>query len=171
MEIRQLQVDDAADYVRMLEQIDRETRFLIWEPGERKVSADEVRRILGGAESGDRLRLVAVVGGALVGFLVAHRGHPLRLRHRADFTMAVLQPHRGRGVGTELLAALDDWATRVGISRLELTVMSNNEAAVALYERAGYTLEGRKRDAIVVDGVGLDELVMGKLLGRDDQPT
>jgi RimJ/RimL family protein N-acetyltransferase len=59
----------------------------------------------------------------------------------------------------------------VGISRLELTVMSDNEPALALYERAGYSLEGRKRDAIIVDGIGVDELVMGKPLARNDQPT
>lgn len=171
MEIRQLRAADAADYVRLLEQIDRESRFLMWEPGERQVSADDIRRRLTDSGSSDRLRLVALVGDALVGFLVAHRGQPRRVRHRADFTMAVLQDHQSRRIGTELLAALDSWATAVGISRLELTVMSDNEPALALYERAGYRLEGRKRDAIIVDGTGVDELVMGKPLTRNDQPT
>ena len=171
MEIRQLRADDAADYVQLLHEIDRESRFLMWEPGERQVSADDIRRGLAVPGSGDPLRLVAVVGGAFVGFLVAHRGHLTRLRHRAEFTMAVLQAHRGCGIGPALLAALENWATTVGISRLELTVMSDNEPAVALYERAGYRLEGRKRDAIVVDRVSLDELVMGRFLAREDQLT
>ena len=171
MEIRQLRADDAADYVQLLHEIDRESRLLIWEPGERQVSADDIRRGLAVPGSGDPLRLVAVVGGAFVGFLVAHRGHLTRLRRRAEFTMAVLQAHRGCGIGPALLAALENWATTVGISRLELTVMSDNEPAVALYERAGYRLEGRKRDAIVVDGVSLDELVMGRFLAREDQLT
>jgi RimJ/RimL family protein N-acetyltransferase len=171
MEIRQLRATDAAYYVRLVEQIDRESRFLMWEPGERQISADDIRRSLTDSNSSDRLRLVALVGDALVGFLVAHRGRPRRVRHRADFTMAVLQDHQSRGIGTELLAALDSWATAVGISRLELTVMSDNEPALALYERAGYSLEGRKRDAIIVDGRGVDELVMGKPLAQNDQPT
>jgi RimJ/RimL family protein N-acetyltransferase len=166
-----LRAADAAHYVRLLEQIDRESRFLMWEPGERQVSADDIRRRLTDSGSSDRLRLVALVGDALVGFLVAHRGQPRRVRHRADFTMAVLQDHQSRGIGTELLAALDSWATAVGISRLELTVMSDNEPAFALYERAGYSLEGRKREGIIVDGIGIDELVMGKPLARNDQPT
>jgi RimJ/RimL family protein N-acetyltransferase len=170
-EIRQLRAADAAGYVRLVEQIDRESRFLMWEPGERQVSADDIRRSLTDSGGSDRLRLVALVGDALVGFLVAHRGHVMRVRHRADFTMAVLQDHQSRGIGTELLAALDNWATTVGISRLELTVMSDNEAALALYERAGYGLEGRKRDAIIVDGTAVDELVMGKPLARNDQLT
>lgn len=157
---------DAADYVRLLERIDRESRFLMWEPGERQVSVDDIRSRLTGSESSKRLRLVV-----LVGLLVAHRGQPRRVRHRADFTMAVLQDHQGRGIGRELLAALDSWATAVGISRLELTVMSDNEPALALYERAGYSFEGRKRNAIIVDGIGVDELVMGKPLAQNDQPT
>lgn len=166
IEIRQLRAADAADYVRLLERIDRESRFLMWEPGERQVSVDDIRSRLTGSESSKRLRLVV-----LVGLLVAHRGQPRRVRHRADFTMAVLQDHQGRGIGRELLAALDSWATAVGISRLELTVMSDNEPALALYERAGYSFEGRKRNAIIVDGIGVDELVMGKPLAQNDQPT
>ena len=139
----------ATDLNHLLEQMDGESRFLMWEPGERQVSADDIRRSLTDSGGGDRLRLVALVGDELVGFLVAHRGHVRRVRHRADFTMAVLQDHQSRGIGTELLAALDSWATAAGISRLELTVMSDNEPALALYERAGYSLEGRKRNAII----------------------
>lgn len=171
IEIRQLRAADAADYVRLLEQVDRESRFLMWEPGERQVSVEDIRNRLTDSDGSDRLRLVVLVADALVGFLVAHRGQPRRVRHRADFAMAVLQDHQGRGIGRELLAALDSWATEVGISRLELTVMSDNEPALALYERAGYSLEGRKRNAIIVDGIGVDELVMGKPLAQNDQPT
>ena len=170
-EIRQLRAADAAGYVRLVEQIDRESRFLMWEPGERQVSADDIRRSLTDSGGSDRLRLVALVGDELVGFLVAHRGHVMRVRHRADFSMAVLEDHQSRGIGTELLAAVDSWATSVGISRLDLTVMSDNVAALALYDRAGYSLEGRKRDAIIVDGRAVDELVMGKPLARNDQLT
>ncbi|MEL6892872.1 MAG: GNAT family N-acetyltransferase [Actinomycetota bacterium] len=164
MEIRQLEADDGDRYVRLLREIDDESRFLMWEPGERQVSAEDIRTGLASHGDHDRLRLVAVVGGVLVGFLVAHRGQPVRVRHRADFTMAVTQQHRGGGIGTALLDRLETWATTLGLTRLELTVMSNNEPAIALYERVGFELEGRKRHAIAVDGVQLDELVMGKLL-------
>lgn len=164
MEIRTLRATDADDYVGLVEQIDRETHFLMWEPGERDVSVGRMRAALEEPDRGDRIRLVAVVDGALVGFLVAHRGEPRRAQHRADFTMAVLEAHHGCGIGTALLTALDDWARASGLARIELTVMADNRAALTLYERAGFVLEGRKRDAIVVDGVPVDELVMGKLL-------
>jgi RimJ/RimL family protein N-acetyltransferase len=59
---------------------------------------------------------------------------------------------------------MEDWAVANGLRRIELTVMSHNEGAIALYERAGFVMEGMKRGAIHVDDVPVDECVMGKLL-------
>jgi RimJ/RimL family protein N-acetyltransferase len=128
------------------------------------VSDRSSRRRAEQADRADRLHLVADAEGHLVGFLVAHRGATRRVRHRADFAMAVRSAHQRHGIGHRLLAALDDWAADAGLERLELTVMAHNEGAIALYERAGYVHEGVKRHAIHVDGQPVDELVMGKLL-------
>jgi RimJ/RimL family protein N-acetyltransferase len=49
------------------------------------------------------------------------------------------------------------------IHRLELTVMAHNERAAALYQRVGYTVEGRARECLFVDGRMVDELYMAKL--------
>jgi ribosomal protein S18 acetylase RimI-like enzyme len=99
-----------------------------------------------------------------MGFLVCHQGGVRRLRHRADFTMAVLHEHQRRGIGRRLLAALEEWAVANGITRLELTVMSHNRQAIGLYEKAGFVLEGLKTAAIQIDDMPIDELVMGKVL-------
>ena len=42
--------------------------------------------------------------------------------------------------------------------------MSHNLRAIALYDRAGFVLEGLKRGAICIDGLPVDECVMGKVL-------
>jgi len=105
---------------------------------------------------------VAAYDDRLVGFLVGHRGPVSRIRHRADFTMAVLDGYRRRSIGTGLMHQLDVWAVENGISRLELTVMAHNHEARTLYERCGFLLEGVKRGAIRVAGEPIDECVMGK---------
>lgn len=46
--------------------------------------------------------------------------------------------HRRRGVATAVLAALRDWGTDHGAVRGYLQVEVDNEAAIPLYERAGY---------------------------------
>ena len=47
---------------------------------------------------------------------------------------------------------------------LELGLMAHNERALRLYTSLGYQPEGRKRDVFLVDGVYVDELMMGKIL-------
>ena len=49
------------------------------------------------------------------------------------------QAHRGRGLAGRVLAALADEAARRGLDRTFLQVETGNEAAQALYRRAGFT--------------------------------
>jgi RimJ/RimL family protein N-acetyltransferase len=70
----------------------------------------------------------------------------------------------GSGVGSQLLQTFEHWALASGLKRLELTVHASNTRAIRLYERAGFLLEGRKSDAIIVNDVPVDECVMGKAL-------
>jgi RimJ/RimL family protein N-acetyltransferase len=163
--VRPFEVDDADAYVELLNRIDRETELLLWEPGERSITSSKLRERSLQVNPGDGAHLLAVAADEVVGFLVAHRGPTQRVRHRADFAMAVRTDHQGQGSGRRLLVALESWAAEVGVKRLELTVMVHNHRAIALYERAGFAHEGHKRAAILVGGHPVDELVMGKLLG------
>lgn len=52
--------------------------------------------------------------------------------------VAVLAAHRGRGVGRALLQAAEQAARERGCCKLTLEVLSNNHAAIAAYERAGF---------------------------------
>jgi len=165
--IRSFEAHDAEAYVDLLDRVDRDSTFMLWEPGERSIEPSAVRARVELTERADSIHLVADSAGQLVGFLVAHRGTTRRIRHRADFAMAVRSTHQGQGIGHRLLAGLDEWASNVGVQRLELTVMAHNARAIALYEGSGYAREGLKRGAIRVDGHPVDELAMGKLLGSD----
>ena len=49
------------------------------------------------------------------------------------------QAHRGQGLAGRVLAALADEAARRGLDRTFLQVEAGNEAAQALYRRAGFT--------------------------------
>ncbi len=71
---------------------------------------------------------------------------------------------RGFGYGTEatelmLWLAFD----RIGLHRVALSVFEFNTRAIRSYEKAGFTVEGRHREAIVRDGGRWDELTMGIL--------
>ncbi len=70
--------------------------------------------------------------------------HPAS-RHVADIGLMVAASHRRRGIGNALLEAAVDWARATEVRKLELHVFPHNEAAIALYERFGFSREGYRR--------------------------
>ena len=70
----------------------------------------------------------------------------------------------GRGLGTETTSLMLEHAfERLALHRVGLTVFSYNVRAIRAYEKAGFRIEGRLRDAIVRDGRYFDEVQMGVL--------
>lgn len=56
------------------------------------------------------------------------------------YDIEVDEQHRGRGYGRALLTAAEEAARSRGVAALELNVFGGNATAIALYERAGYTV-------------------------------
>jgi L-phenylalanine/L-methionine N-acetyltransferase len=90
-----------------------------------------------------------------------------RMRHVATIGMAVRDDWQGRGVGTALMeAALDLADNWLGLSRVELTVYTDNAAAIALYEKFGFEMEGTHRRYAFRDGAYVDAYSMARILNR-----
>ena len=161
--IRTIEERDAAAFVALSQTLDSETRFMLFEPGERTTTEAEQRaRITGIRSNPTQLLLVAEDDDKLVGFLGATRGSARRNRHCASLVMGVLASAWGRGIGSALLVALVDWAHREAVTRLELTVVAANERARHLYEKHDFLIEGTKRGSLRVDGVLVDEYLMAR---------
>ena len=100
--------------------------------------------------------------------VVANAGlHPVsispRRRHAGSIGMAVRDDWHGRGVGSALLAAVLDLADNwVGYTRLELTAYTDNAAALALYRKFGFEVEGTARGYALRDGVLVDAYMMAR---------
>jgi ribosomal protein S18 acetylase RimI-like enzyme len=71
-------------------------------------------------------------------------GHPL-----PEIAMAVSPEHRARGIGAQLLNALDHAAADAGQKALSLTVNAHNPA-LHLYERAGFEVVRREGDRLTM---------------------
>jgi RimJ/RimL family protein N-acetyltransferase len=70
----------------------------------------------------------------------------------------------GHGYGTEATGLMLELAfERIGLHRVGLSVFSFNERAIRSYQKSGFRLEGRDREAIVRDGERFDQLTMGIL--------
>lgn len=103
---------------------------------------------------------LACVDEDVIGLANVH-GHAAPQRaHAAQLGMSVHADWRSRGVGSLLLDALLAWAPEHGLKRLELEVLANNPGARALFRRAGFVEEGRRRGAVLVDGHPVDVIEM-----------
>jgi len=138
---------------------------MMLEPGERTTTVEEqqteIERLLA---KGNRTIFVAEHDGQLAGYLAALGGEFKRNKHSAHIVIGILQDFTGQGIGTQLFLALEDWAHRQHIHRLELTVMTHNKAGIALYQKRGFEIEGTKRHSMFVNGHYVDEYYMAKLL-------
>jgi UDP-4-amino-4,6-dideoxy-N-acetyl-beta-L-altrosamine N-acetyltransferase len=86
----------------------------------------------------------------------------IRIRNNAD---------RGRGAGSTAIDLLTQHAYRnLGLIRVWLRVLKNNERAIKAYEKAGFIQEGVMRMAAFINGKHQDMLIMSKineeLIGR-----
>lgn len=165
MKIRKVVVGDASGLVKLLEKLDCETNFMMFEPSERKITTEKQKeRLRSMGESQNQEMFVAEVEGEIVGYIVGRGGSANRNRHALYIVTGVLKGYWGRGIGKQLMQALESWATENNFHRLELTVMSYNKRAVALYTKCGFEQEGIKRDSLLVNGKYVNEFYMSKLI-------
>ena len=116
--------------------------------------------------SPDSHHLVAVVEETqkVVGNLGLHRITRARRSHVGQLGMAVHDDYQGQGVGTKLMAAAIDLADNwFNITRLELDVFVDNQAAVHLYKKFGFEIEGTLRNYAFRNGEYVDTYAMARL--------
>lgn len=80
-------------------------------------------------------------------------------------TLAVHPAKRRCGLGEQLLTAFQDTARTRGATRAFLEVAEDNNAAIGLYSKVGYTLSGRRPGYYAkTDGSRVDACLMDKRL-------
>jgi len=85
--------------------------------------------------------------------------------------MSVAVEAQGQGVGSALMVALLDWADNwARLLRLELTVFTDNPAAIALYKKFGFQIEGTHRAYALRNGAFADVLAMARLHPKPPLP-
>jgi RimJ/RimL family protein N-acetyltransferase len=165
MKIRTIQESDAEKFLELKQTLDNETHFMAYELGERCTSIEEQRSSIASVmASHARTILVAEEGGNLIGFLAAVGEGLRRARRRVSIIVGIRQSHVRQGIGQKLFEEIERWASANAIRRLELTVMTHNAGALALYRKVGFTIEGTRKDSLFVDEQFVDEYAMTKLI-------
>ena len=156
--LRAIRPDDAEAYARLIN-----LPGFLWGTTQLPFTSPERVRAYIEQDTGDGRSLVGLVGETLVGQASLHR-HRARRSHVGEIGIGVHDDWVGRGVGTALMAAVvelaDGW---LGLSRLELTVLCDNTAALALYRRFGFAIEGTHKSWIYRGGVLVDAHTMARV--------
>lgn len=164
MIIRNIKIEDAEQFLTMMLALDNETKMMMLEPGERATDLNAIELMIKNRLDHSNFFMIAEHNNELVGFMTADRGQCNRIKHSAYIVIGIREKHRGLGIGTKFFDELDKWALENSITRLELTVVTSNQPALHLYQKFGFTIEGTKKNSMVVDGTYVDEYYMAKLL-------
>jgi RimJ/RimL family protein N-acetyltransferase len=165
MLIREIKTDDAFNFTELMKQVENEAEYMLMEPGERKGTPEQTKKWLEQIvkKKNSTIFVAENEDKKLVGYLAVIGGDTLRTNHTAYVIIGILKQYTGHGIGTKLFQSLDGWAGTNNILRIELTVVIENFAGVALYKKMGFEVEGVKRNSIIVKGKILDQYYMSKL--------
>ena len=91
--------------------------------------------------------LVALVDDRIVGHVGFQVFQNPRRKHAGEFGIVVHDDYAGHGIGSHLMSAMINMAENwLNISRIELTVFIDNTAAIHLYQKFGFDIEGESRN-------------------------
>ena len=114
--------------------------------------------------------LIALNSKRLLGQLTLEMNTRARRRHVATLGMGVSEVARGQGIGSALMrAALDVCDRWWNIQRVEIEVFTRNQAAIALYKKFGFVVEGTARMYAFRDGRYEDAHLMARIRCGDEQ--
>jgi len=159
--VRPVHQDDAADLYAIISRPEV-SRTLVYTPSIELIDTLEWIN----KKDNNNIRLVAEVNGRAVGSGTMSAFQNPRMKHAGGLGMMVHPDYWNQRVGTALMAGLlniaDNW---LNLKRVELSVFTENTAAIRLYEKFGFEKECLMRKCIFGDGRFQDEYFMARLRG------
>lgn len=110
------------------------------------------------------LMLVAECDGIIVGNAIVEREKIKRFSHRAELSITVLRDFWGRGIGSKLMSMMLDFCKESGASVITLYVRADNERAISLYKKFGFSEVGVFKNYFNIDEQLFDGLFMQKII-------
>lgn len=149
----------------LIKQVEAESQYLLLEPYERKTTIFSIAKQIS-IFTDEKNSIMLVVGESeqLTGYCLVKGRQVNRNKHRVYLVIRILGAYCGLGIGTAFFHSIDYWTQKQGLHRLVLTAVTDNEAALGLHKKAGFTVEGIKKRSLRIGQVFKDEYCMAKLL-------
>lgn len=130
---RPVETGDGEAWYEIFESVAAEGR---WIGAEAPISKDWFTKVVERyVHQPGRIALVAEVDVTPVGWITVE----IVEGRTAELGMGVLKDHRALGVGTAMMGAAIDWARTHDVDHLTLDVFPDNEAAIGLYRKFGFS--------------------------------
>lgn len=159
--------NDAQAFIDYMKITAAETPYLLREPEEFSLTPEQEETFIENAlAASGRLMLSAFVDGRLAGSAAMNPVSPfMRYKHRCTLAISLYQEFTGLGLGRAMLEAILEVAKSYGYEQAELTTVSTNASAKALYSKLGFVEYGTQpHSRKMKDGSYQDEIFMVKML-------
>lgn len=155
---------DAKEILSYLKKVGRETDFLSF--GFEGVGSDvqkEEEIITRFARATTSAMIVGTLSDRIISVGTLSANATSRFSHNAEAGISVLKEFWGKGIGAHLMNLILDFArTTKHLRNVHLTVIDENDRAMALYEKTGFKVVGRYKNFSYVDGKYRDAIIMEK---------
>jgi len=164
--IREATVADAKDIIDFIKAIGDESDNLTFSGSEFNKTVEEEEAILRDHyERENQIFVIALIDDKIAGQMNARASQKPRLRHTCEIGISTRKHHWGKGIATEVLTYLIEWANANPIIRkVNLRANVSNKKAIALYERMGFQHEGIHKRDFYLHGEFQDAVSMGLLI-------
>jgi len=158
--VREANEDDAVAIKNVVNSVASEKYYVV--PERSREDWDEAIREIRNRKG---LIIVAQVNGKIVGMAHLVRGKFTKNKHVGFLGISVLKEFRRIGIGEAMMNYIIEWAQKQdGLEKISLTVFSTNKAAINLYRKFGFAIEGISKKQYKIEGKHVDEITMGRFL-------
>ena len=157
--------NNACEILDLLKRTCVQSDFLLSYPEEIIFTVEQERDFLESKKvSNDEVLLCAKIDGKIIGTASINKiGNNYKVKHRAEFAVAIEKDFWNIGVGNKLSLACIESAKMSGYKQLELTVVSTNFSAISLYKKIGFVEYGRNPKGFLLKNGEWRELIQMRL--------
>ena len=163
--IREAQIEDSEEMISYLNIVGGESDNLMIGPNGFNVPLEAVkRRIQASHDSDNSIIMIALEGDKIIARaeLAGYQGG--RLHHNAKFSISVRTDYWNMKIGTRLMTEIIECAKKMNLHNIDLEVVADNKAAIALYHKMGFSDIGIYKNYWFANKAYSDAIIMQKCL-------
>ena len=165
MVIRNIESDDARNYINLLSAIYAESTYEYYNNGKFSLTVQQLRKTLTEWKKQRNCNvLLCIVDGQIAGYVEILGYEQPHKKHIATIRVGVIKKYQKIGVATELIKRAEQWAKNHDISRLQCFIHEQNQLAIECFQKAGFIQEGILKQGFKTTEQSYDEFMFAKVL-------